>query len=124
MALIAARYPRHGWPGNARELRACVENVASHHDYTPPSGRAPARLAAPAMAANDLVPGDAGADLGRALLRGELSLDELRRRYIPHALAQKGSYTAAAALLGIDRRVVREVALAAGVSEPRPRRRR
>ena len=90
-AWIAGRLgPGYPWPGNVRELAQCVNNVLIRGAYRP-AGTAPGvrdRLAA-------------------ELLAGELSADELLRRYCTLVYARTGSYEEAARRLGLDRRTVR-----------------
>ena len=78
----------YAWPGNVRELEQCVRNVLVRGVYHPEPVRA-------------------SGDLGSQLERGELSADELLRRYCTIVYAQTGSYEEAARRLGIDRRTVK-----------------
>jgi DNA-binding NtrC family response regulator len=127
LAVIHTQYQGYDWPGNVRELKACVENVASQHEYTPPYSLAPGSLRAPKSLrarqppANDLAVESPGTELARAVLRAEISFEDLRERYILHSFAQTGSYTETAERLGIDRRTVRAVVEAAGASPPEGR---
>jgi hypothetical protein len=78
------------WPGNVRELEQCVRNVLVRGEYEP------ARLSA-----------RADGDLAAALRRGELSAEDLLRRYCTEVYAQTGSYEEAGRRLGLDRRTVK-----------------
>jgi DNA-binding NtrC family response regulator len=86
---LGAHYP---WPGNMRELEQCVRNVLIRGKYEPPAG-----LAEP--------PG--GDPLFAPIRMGDLTADELLRRYATHVHALTGSYQETARRLGIDRRTVR-----------------
>ncbi len=83
------------WPGNIRELEQCLRNVLIRRAYTPPreSGNKPAV--------------DAQQELLGAILGGELTADELLRRYCTLVFRATGSYEATARRLQIDRRTVR-----------------
>jgi hypothetical protein len=78
----------YAWPGNVRELEQCVRNVLVRGAYHPE----PVRVSG---------------DLGSQLERGELSADELLRRYCTIVYSQTGSYEEAARRLGLDRRTVK-----------------
>ncbi len=84
------------WPGNFRELEQCVRNILIRREYRPVT-RAPS------------APGDSDADSYVARLRrGELSSDELVREYYTLVYKKTGSYKAAARVLEIDWRTVRD----------------
>ncbi|MBI1367336.1 MAG: sigma-54-dependent Fis family transcriptional regulator [Planctomycetes bacterium] len=85
--------PGYAWPGNVRELEQCVRNVVIRKSYHPP-GRA-------------MRSDDPRAAIAEAMLSGELTADELLRRYCTIVYAQTGSYEGAAAKLEIDRRTVK-----------------
>jgi DNA-binding NtrC family response regulator len=87
---IEKQLPEHAWPGNVRELEQCVRSVLVHGDYAPPRAAAG--------------PGD---ELATALAAGEISADELMRRYCTVVYAKTGSYEEAARRLGLDRRTVK-----------------
>jgi transcriptional regulator with AAA-type ATPase domain len=87
---LGREYP---WPGNVRELEQCVRNVLIRKTYRP------ARRKVPSL-------GDGG--LGEAIERGELTADELLKRYVTQVYAKTGSYLETARRLGIDRRTVKE----------------
>jgi transcriptional regulator of acetoin/glycerol metabolism len=80
--------PSYTWPGNVRELEQCVRNVLVRGAYHPEP-----------MCGPD--------DLGSQLERGELSAEELLRRYCTIVYARTGSYEEAARRLGLDRRTVK-----------------
>ncbi len=80
------------WPGNVRELAQCVNNVLIRGEYHPA--------------------GDGGASgvrerLAEELLSGELTADEILKRYCTIVYAQAGSYEEAARRLELDRRTVK-----------------
>jgi transcriptional regulator with AAA-type ATPase domain len=79
------------WPGNVRELEQCVRNVLVRGHYRPSVLHRPG----------------AAEDLADALRRGELSAEELLRRYCTWVYAELGSYEATARRLGLDRRTVK-----------------
>jgi hypothetical protein len=92
-AWIRAHLPAdYGWPGNVRELGHCVSNVMIHRDYRPASA---------------LEPRDVRGALADSFLAGDLTADEVLRRYCTVVLARTGSHVRAAAVLGLDRRTVR-----------------
>jgi transcriptional regulator with AAA-type ATPase domain len=80
------------WPGNVRELAQCVNNVLIRGEYRP--------------AGNGGAPG-ARERLAEELLSGELTADEVLRRYCTIVYAQAGSYEEAARRLELDRRTVK-----------------
>jgi DNA-binding NtrC family response regulator len=85
---LGREYP---WPGNVRELEQCVRNVLIRGHYRAPE-----------------IPLQTGGDeLAELLRRGNLSAEELVRRYCTQVYAQTGSYEAAARRLGLDRRTVK-----------------
>jgi hypothetical protein len=88
-AHLGAAYP---WPGNMRELEQCVRNVLIRGAYRPPAGLAERR---------------GGDPLFDPIRTGDLTADELLRRYATHVHALTGSYQETARRLGIDRRTVR-----------------
>ncbi|HWN43849.1 MAG TPA: sigma 54-interacting transcriptional regulator [Thermoanaerobaculia bacterium] len=80
------------WPGNVRELAQCVNNVLIRGEYHPAGAG-----------------GDSGVRerLAKELLSGELTADEVLRRYCTIVYAQAGSYEEAARRLELDRRTVK-----------------
>jgi DNA-binding NtrC family response regulator len=86
---VEASLPGYDWPGNVRELEQCVRSVLVHGDYAPPRGSR------------------AGSDLAAVLAAGELSAEDLMRRYCTVVYAKTGSYEEAARRLGLDRRTVK-----------------
>ncbi|MBX9788207.1 MAG: sigma 54-interacting transcriptional regulator [Pirellulales bacterium] len=85
----------YAWPGNIRELEQCLRNVLIRRSYVPP---ATAPAAAPVTARDELV---------TAMLGGQLTADDLLRRYCALVFAETGSYEATARRLKLDRRTVR-----------------
>ncbi len=79
----------YAWPGNFRELEQCVRNVLVRKEYHPRGQPA------------------ASESLAREFLAGELSAEEMLRRYCTLVYAKTGSYDGAARRLGLDRRTVR-----------------
>ena len=68
--------PDYGWPGNYRELEQCVRNLMIRREYRP---------------AKTLPDADADPYFGAAL-RGQLTADELLRRYCTLVYSQTNSY--------------------------------
>jgi transcriptional regulator with AAA-type ATPase domain len=83
--------PEYPWPGNYRELEQCVKNVLIRRNYRPSRAVAPNPLA------------EFSADVGA----GQLTADELLRRYVTIVYARAGSYDETARRLAIDRRTVK-----------------
>jgi len=84
----------YAWPGNVRELEQCLRNVLirnAYHHQSPDS----------ALSA------DRHDELAGAMLEGELTADELLRRYCTLVFQDTGSYEATARKLKLDRRTVR-----------------
>jgi len=86
--------PRYPWPGNVRELEQCFRNVMIHGSYSP---------AATARRAGDDWDGTA-----RAMQAGELTAEELVRRYCRIVHAQCDSYEQTAQRTGLDWRTVKK----------------
>ncbi|MCR9246931.1 MAG: sigma 54-interacting transcriptional regulator [bacterium] len=86
------------WPGNVRELEQCVRNVMIRGEYHP-------------AAARGTTPGGAATDpwtrFGEAARGGNLTADELLRRYCELVYRDTGSLSAAAQRLRLDRRTVK-----------------
>lgn len=89
----------YAWPGNIRELEQCVKNVMIRGEYRPQHLNG-------CGAAGD-TGGDVNSRMANEMLSGELSADDLLRRYVTIVYAQTGSYEAAARKLGLDRRTVK-----------------
>ena len=75
-----------------RELSQCLSNVLIRRDYRP--------VAAPQNAGE-------GKLLAADLEEGNLTVDELLRRYCTLVYARTGSYSEAARRLGLDRRTLK-----------------
>ncbi len=86
--------PRYPWPGNVRELEQCFRNVMIHGAYTP---------AAAAKSA-----GEDWESTARAIRGGELTAEELLRRYCRIVHAHCGSYEQTAKRTGLDWRTVKK----------------
>lgn len=86
-SVLPANYP---WPGNVRELEQCVRGVLIRGRYEPPAAHA-----------------DAPGDWPGEWKRGELSADEVLRRYCTYVYAHTKNYEETARRLGIDRRTVK-----------------
>jgi two-component system response regulator AtoC len=79
------------WPGNIRELEHCIE-------------RAVALASGTVLAPEDLAP-ELRSTLEATLHRGSPTLEEVKRRYLEHILAETGgNISRAATILGVDRR--------------------
>ncbi|TWT37091.1 Transcriptional regulatory protein ZraR [Posidoniimonas corsicana] len=85
--------PDYPWPGNIRELEQCVRNVLVRREYAPRPNHQTRRPELPGWLA--------GADAG------ELTADELLRRYCTAVYARLDNYEQTAKRLGLDRRTVR-----------------
>ncbi|HYH07219.1 MAG TPA: sigma 54-interacting transcriptional regulator [Thermoanaerobaculia bacterium] len=81
----------YAWPGNFRELEQCVRSVMLRGTYRPsPSASYDARQS-----------------IANAVLSGDLSADELLRKYCTLLYAKTRNYSHVAEKLGVDRRTVR-----------------
>ena len=78
----------YAWPGNYRELEQCVRNVLIRGEYRPRQAVASGGLWEQASA-------------------GNLTADELLRRYVTLVYAQSGGYAEAARRLEMDQRTVK-----------------
>lgn len=87
---LPADYP---WPGNIRELEQCVRNVMIRQQYAPRTD--PPK---PSKGVPEWLDG---------VERGELTADELVRRYCTATYARLDNYERTAKALGLDRRTVR-----------------
>jgi transcriptional regulator with AAA-type ATPase domain len=83
--------PDYGWPGNYRELEQCVRNMLVRKQYHPPASRAPSEQER----------------LSEDLLHGQITADELLRRYCTLVYQQTRSYEETARRLRLDRRTVK-----------------
>lgn len=81
------------WPGNIRELQQCVSNVLIRGVYQPYV----------ALRIDDPME-----SLKKATKQGKTSADTLLNQYCKLVYSQVGSYEAAAAQLGLDRRTVKK----------------
>ena len=81
--------PDYPWPGNFRELEQCVRNVLVHGSYRPRTERGPT---------DGLWAGVEG---------GELTAEDVLRRYTTLVYARTRNYEETARRLGIDRRTVK-----------------
>jgi transcriptional regulator with AAA-type ATPase domain len=82
--------PDYTWPGNYRELEQCVRNIMIRHSYRPAQARSVATEG-----------------LFEPAIRGEISVDELTRRYCTLTYSKTGSYEETARRIGLDRRTVK-----------------
>jgi transcriptional regulator with AAA-type ATPase domain len=89
--------PTYAWPGNVRQLEACVRSILMGGGFKP-ANTTRAHRAVPAGALED--------PFLRAVLEGRLTLDDLDRAYIRLVYEQTGSLRRAAQQLGIDRSTV------------------
>jgi two-component system response regulator AtoC len=81
----------YAWPGNIRELEHCIE-------------RAVALASGHVLGPDDLAP-ELRSSLEATLHRGSPTLEEVKRRYLAHVLAETGgNISRAASILGVDRR--------------------
>jgi len=89
---LGENYP---WPGNVRELEQCVRNILIRRAYVP------------TQPAPDRETADLHDEILSEIVAGELTADELLRRYCTLVFAATGSYEATARRLQLDRRTVR-----------------
>ena len=80
----------YAWPGNFRELEQCMRNLLVRGSYRPPT----------------LAAGDA-TDWNTLLGAGNLTAEEVLRRYTQHVHGQAGTVEEAARRLDLDRRTVK-----------------
>ena len=83
--------PGYPWPGNVRELAQCVNNVLIRREYRP------ARAGGSGIHER----------LAEEILSGNLTAEEVLRRYCTLIYARTGSYEEAARRLELDRRTVK-----------------
>jgi transcriptional regulator with AAA-type ATPase domain len=93
-AELGLDYP---WPGNMRELEQCVRNVVVRRQYRPPQANADPSADAGPMTA-----------LAQGLAAANLSAEAVLSRYCTLVYARAGSYEAAARILQLDRRTVKQ----------------
>ncbi len=79
------------WPGNFRELEQCVRNVLVRSEYRP--AVVPAR--------------EDGSALWEGVLEGNITVEELTRRYCTLVYARTGKFEETSRRLGIDRRTIK-----------------
>jgi transcriptional regulator with AAA-type ATPase domain len=79
------------WAGNVRELEQCVRNILIRKEYRAPMPESP----------------NAGKELADALCAGEVTAEELLRRYCTLVYSQTGSYQETARRLMLDRRTIK-----------------
>ena len=85
--------PDYDWPGNIRELEQCIRNVLIRRKYVPPAGKRQGESVVQLLFS--------------AIAHGELTADELLRRYCTIVYSITGSYEGTARRLQLDRRTVR-----------------
>ena len=85
---LGSDYP---WPGNVRELAQCMNNVLIRREYRPASTGS----------------GGFRERLAEEILAGDLTAEEVLRRYCTLVYARAGSYEEAARRLELDRRTVK-----------------
>ncbi len=93
----------YAWPGNIRELEQCVRNVLIREPNRP-SIRA---VGYNTTEGNSITTAGSDGDFVKALLAGELTLDEVTQGYASHVYQQSGRYDTAASKLGVTWRTVR-----------------
>lgn len=93
VSLIREKLPGdYNWPGNFRELEQCVRNLMVHRDYRPVAGRS----------------NRAHSGFLDQVKAGVLSSEDLVRQYYTLVYRKEGNYRAAANILGVDWRTVRD----------------
>lgn len=88
--IVANLGENYDWPGNYRELEQCVRNLIIRREYRPVR-----RIARERESPFD------------AAVRGEITAEELVRRYCRLVYSQTGSYEETARRIGLDRRTVK-----------------
>lgn len=88
---LGIHYP---WPGNFRELEQCVRNVVIRQEYRPRLSLDPSTV-------------DPRQQLAEEFLAGQLTAEEILRRYCTVSYAETGSYEETGRRLKLDRRTVK-----------------
>ncbi len=83
--------PAYPWAGNFRELEQCVRNILIRGEYRIP----------------EIVEEDPRRNLTASVASGELTAEELLRRYCTLVYSQTGNYQDAARRLELDRRTMK-----------------
>ncbi|MCU0710219.1 MAG: hypothetical protein MUF23_18230 [Pirellula sp.] len=93
----------YAWPGSIRELEQCVRNILIRKPDRPKSrdtlGTSGTDVSTPSPQMDE--------EFVKALLAGELSLEELTQTYVTHVYRQTGRYDLAATKLRVNWRTVR-----------------
>jgi DNA-binding NtrC family response regulator len=107
----AAKLLGYSWPGNVRELQNCVEHAVALTRFTEIAVEdLPERVRAP-RSAHRLVVSDDPSEL--------VSLEEIERRYVARVIeATAGNKTAAARILGIERKRLYRMLERLGIAVP------
>jgi DNA-binding NtrC family response regulator len=110
-AEAAAKLLGYSWPGNVRELQNCVEHAVALTRFTEIAVEdLPERVHAP-RSAHRLVVSDDPSEL--------VSLEEIERRYVARVIeATAGNKTAAARILGIERKRLYRMLERLGIAVP------
>jgi two-component system response regulator HydG len=96
---VAERLLAYSWPGNVRELSNCIERAVAYTRFEQLSVEDLPEKIRDYRGANLAVPGIGGLEM--------ISIEEVERRYILRVLEQlDGNKTAAAEVLGLDRRTL------------------
>lgn len=93
----------YAWPGNIRELEQCVRNVLIRKPNRPRNRAVGGNATVGSLTQTS----GAGGEFIRALLAGELTLDEVTQGYASHIYDQTGRFDVAASRLGVNWRTVR-----------------
>ena len=94
---------KYAWPGNFRELEQCVRNVLIRKSYLP----ANRNIGSCVTVGNSTNDAESDGHFVKALLAGELTLDEVTQGYASLVYNQMGRYDLAASKLGVNWRTVR-----------------
>lgn len=93
VSLIQQKLPDdYSWPGNFRELEQCVRNLLIRRDYRPMTFSQDCRLKT----------------FSERVVTGDLPTEELLRYYYTLVYRKEGNFRAAADILGVDWRTVRD----------------